>query len=128
MKTTKKTTDDLISEAIENNGAFFAFSDKQFEESQKPNTKYMNMGAGLICPSNNAMKLKNEIDAIIKNKIQKELQEHTPEYIIEKTLCDYECYYTGDVSDAVDSLKANNITREQIEKIYFKTKEKHYND
>ena len=39
--------------AFEKAGAFFAFSDKQFEEQKKEGVRYSYMGAGLICPKEN---------------------------------------------------------------------------
>lgn len=51
-----------ISLVLSNNGAFWAFSDKQFDEQKTNGIKYVSMGAGLICPKDNAKKLKTELD------------------------------------------------------------------
>ena len=57
---------DLVSIALESNGAFWAFSDKQFNESKKDNVKYVSLGSGLVCPKDNAKKLSEDLDNAIK--------------------------------------------------------------
>jgi hypothetical protein len=63
---------DKISQVLNNNGAFFAFSDKQFNEQKKDNIKYVSMGAGLICPKENADKLDKELTQATKEIRQAE--------------------------------------------------------
>lgn len=60
------TKDEKISKVLDDNQAFFAFSTKQFEEAKKPDIKYVSMGAGLICPKENARKLNTELNEAIK--------------------------------------------------------------
>ncbi|WP_456303359.1 DUF7659 family protein, partial [Vibrio lentus] len=45
-------------------GAFFAFSNKQFDEAKKEGVKYASLGMGLICPVDNAKQLMTRLDSI----------------------------------------------------------------
>lgn len=67
-----ETKQDKISQVLSQNGAFFAFSDKQFNEQKQEGIKYVSMGAGLICPKENADKLNKELDIAIKETKQAE--------------------------------------------------------
>lgn len=60
------TKDEKISIVLRNNGAFWAFGEKQFKEQAKDGVKYANMGAGLICPKENTDKLMIEMDQVVK--------------------------------------------------------------
>lgn len=104
--------------AFTNNGAFFAFGNKQFEENKKDGVVYVNCGSGLICPKDNADKLFKELNEITAKGIELDLQENGKEYIIKRELSNYECYYTGDISDAVDVLKKYNISEDEVIKIF----------
>ena len=48
-------------------GAFFAFSNKQFDEKKVDGVKYINCGAGLICPKDKVEQLMKEL----KNNLPK---------------------------------------------------------
>ena len=63
--------EDKIGLVLKNNGAFCAFGTKQFDEQKKEGVKYISMGAGLICPKENADKLNKELNHICK-EIKKE--------------------------------------------------------
>ena len=82
-----KTKDERISEAIKKSGAFWAFGEKQFEEQKKEGVKYASLGAGLICPVDNAQELLKEIERISKEEKEKErgaIQKRIKELGIEK--------------------------------------------
>ena len=83
----KITKDKRISEAIKENGAFFAFGQKRFEEQKKEGVKYASVGAGLICPADNVKELLKEIERISKEEKKKEreaIQKRIKELGIEK--------------------------------------------
>lgn len=67
-----ETKQDKISQVLAQNGAFWSFSDKQFNEQKKDNIKYVSMGSGLICPKENADKLNNELTQATKEIRQEE--------------------------------------------------------
>jgi len=103
-----------------NTGAFFAFSTIQFNEQKKDSTKYINMGAGLICPENNVKELIERLNSIYKSAIKKDLKENGAEEIIKRELYNHECFYTGDITDCVNKLKDYGITVKEIQTIYNK--------
>lgn len=116
MKYLSDYTQDPQTEAFERLGAFFAFSQEQLEEKRKPNVIYCALGAGLICPKENAQALLDELEAINKRGIEQDIAENGVEAIIRRELNNHECFYTGDVSDCVDALESYGIGREQIVK------------
>lgn len=67
-------TKDLVSEVLEKHGAFWAFSDKQFNEQKKDGVRYVSCGAGLIAPKDNIDNFTKELDKAIKEtkRIEKE--------------------------------------------------------
>lgn len=102
-------------------GAFFAFSNEQFNEAKKPNTKYVNCGAGLICPKENTAELMKELADIYEKAIQQDLDENGKEAIILRELYNHECFYTGDITACVEKLEHYpGITPEDINKAYTK--------
>lgn len=101
-------------EAFEKAGAFFAFSNSQFDEKKVEGVKYYNMGAGLICPKDTAKQLLADLDAIQASGIKQDLAENGKEGVIKRELNNHECYYTMDITDCVDKLKDYGITAEEI--------------
>ena len=99
-------------------GAFFAFSTKQFNEAKKEGVKYVSMGAGMICPKENVKELIETLDSIYKGAIKKDLKENGKEAIIKRELYNYECFYTGDISNAVENLEPYGFTKNEIRVIY----------
>lgn len=99
-------------------GAFFAFSTEQLKEAKQPDTKYVNIGHGLLCPKGQEDTLINGLGKIHKEAIQEDIADNGIKAIIRRELYNHECFYTGDVSDAVSTLKAYGITTEQIGEVY----------
>ena len=106
--------DDLMSELFDSLGVFFAFSNEQFEKAHKEGVKYTNCGSGMICPTENVKQLFAGLDTLHKKKIEYELRDNSREQLIDEALGNYECFYTWDISDAVESLEDHGITRDEI--------------
>jgi len=100
--------------AFEKNGAFFAFSNSQLNEKKVDGITYVNIGAGLICPKDNADNLVEELTEAHDLGIKADLAENSVRDIIWRELANYETHISGDFSDAVDSLKDYGISEEQI--------------
>ena len=100
------------------NGAFFAFSDEQFNKQKKEGVDYISLGAGLITPKKNAGALTRELHAIYADAVKQDLEENGVKAIINRELANHECQITGDITDAVEKLKDYKITREQIQAEY----------
>ena len=67
MKINRKEEERQVSMAMKENGAFFAFGDKQFNEKKDPNkTKvdYCNIFGGMVCPKANKNKMLNALRTI----------------------------------------------------------------
>lgn len=100
-------------------GAFFAFSDKQFDEKKQEGVVYKNIsGLGLVCPAENCKSLMDEHSEIVKEGINQDIEENGIDRIIRRELNNYEAFYTYDFEDTIEALKPYKITLEQIVKVF----------
>lgn len=95
-------------------GAFFAFSNKQFDEKMQNGIKYASLGAGLIAPIDNVSKLTQELDDIHQNAVKQDIKENGVKAIIHRELSNHECQITSDYSEVVTILACYDITESQI--------------
>ena len=65
----------------------------------------------MFCPEENVETLINGLDLIYKESIQEDLKENGKIKIIKRELSNYECYYTGDITDAIEHLENYKITK-----------------
>lgn len=128
MKNINEYTDDKVSKLLEENGAFFAFSDKQFEESKKEGVKYYSLGSGMLCPKDNVNKVVTGLARIYEEGRQQRLKDYSKEEIIHYELSNYEAYFTGDITDAFDVLELYGFTKKEVLKVFNDTKHLHFND
>ena len=101
-------------------GVFFAFSDKQFAEKKQDGVKYVSLGAGCLCPKDNVKTFVAEHEALRQKAIATDIKENGKTAIIKRELANYECYYTGDISEAVDALEGYGFTEEEIYQVFCK--------
>jgi len=99
-------------------GSFFAFSDKQFNESQEEGITYVSLGSGLFCPVETAKKLSEGLKQIHQEAIEQDKAENGAEAIIKRELHNHECFYTGDFHDAKNALSAYNFPDELFRKVW----------
>ena len=118
MKHLSDYTKDAISETMKKHGAFYAFSTSQFNENKVEGVTYTQTGSGMIVPKDNIKGLIDDINKIYEDGIKQDIAENGIKTIIKRELANYECYYSGDIEDAVDALKEYGITYEQIENVY----------
>tara|TARA_B100000519_G_scaffold198646_1_gene208496 strand:+ start:619 stop:1014 length:396 start_codon:yes stop_codon:yes gene_type:complete len=118
MKTLSNYTEEKTSNVLKKYGAFFAFSDKQFNENKKENVKYSRLYSGLIAPSENVKKIMSELEKVNNEGIKQDIKENGIKNIIHRELANYECQITGDVTDACDILKDYGVSEEQVLKEY----------
>lgn len=118
MKYLSHYTEKAISALLKDTGAFFAFSNQQFDEQKVEGIKYVSMGAGLICPKERAPELKKGLEDTRKLGIQKDIEENGIDNIISRELYNYEAMYTGDIDMVVEVLKAYNISEEDVIRVY----------
>lgn len=125
MKYLSDYTKERTSALLENTGAFFAFSNKQFEEQRKEGVTYGSLGAGLTCPVDRAAELREGLDAIGREGRAQDLAENGMDAVIERELANHECYYTGDPGNAMDALSGyEGATEERVNRVFRDTYEK----
>ncbi|MDC5842190.1 hypothetical protein OPW33_22955 [Vibrio europaeus] len=99
-------------------GAFFAFSNKQFDEAKKKGIEYVSLGMGMIVPKNNAKQLVERLEVIQKEGIKQDIAENGKEAIIRRELFNHECFYTGDICDCVEKLEEYGYSYDDIYQVY----------
>jgi hypothetical protein len=93
-------------EELTKTGIFFAFSNEQFDENKipkdAPDNEFVSVGAGAYIHKSNADKLNNYFNVILP-QLQKELTTkiNIEDFILYE-LYNYEAFYTGDITEAVD--------------------------
>ena len=102
-------------EILKQNGAFFAFGNKQFEEQKKDGIIYCSLGGGLICPKENATKILKEIEQVHKNGIIQDVEENGAAKIIEREYFNYEMQITWDPSNFHDEI---NLYKEVFPELF----------
>ena len=98
-------TTDYLTPILEANGAFFAFSQSQFDEQKKEGVIYVSMGAGLICPKENADKLHEEVKRNSKKAIKAEIKKKGAKAIIRHEYFNHECQISMSTENAENALK-----------------------
>lgn len=121
-----KQKEEKVSQLIEEVGMFFAFSNKQLEEGMKKHPlaegdKYLDLGAGMfILKSNKEKEIQGFKD--IEEWFVKTIDEYNlRETYILYEIYNHECYYTYDITDAVEKLKGF-CTEEDIQNVFNKHK------
>jgi hypothetical protein len=128
IKELKQKRQDMYSFAFNELGVFFAFNNEQFNESVNKlkdkkllldNEKVAPIGAGGYIPSKNLNAFLSECKKIEKwYKFQvKELKDAKKDLILHE-LKNYECFYSSDISDALEVLIPLGIKKNEIEKVY----------
>ena len=111
-------TESLQTKALNDNGAFFAFGDKQFNEQKIEGVKYVSMGCGMIAPKENAPLLFSALESINGQKIEWELANNTKKEIIWYQMANHEVQLNGDYSEVIEMMNEYNITPEEVQKEY----------
>ena len=114
MKSLTDYIEDAQTEAFNKAGAFFAFSNDQFNEKQVEGVKYVSVGAGLICPKPNVESLMKSLDETHKAGIAQDLAENGKKAIIHRELGNHEYSITWDIEPTSAALQGYGITDEEI--------------
>ena len=118
MKYLSNYTEENTTKILNTYGAFFAFSNKQFEESKKEGVVYARLYGGLIAPSKNVKKIMSELKKVTEEGIKQDIKENGIKKIIHRELANFECQINGDITNAVDVLIDYGISKEEIKKEY----------
>ena len=103
---------------LDDNGAFFAFSNEQFTLACGASINYKSSGGGLYCPENNVNLLAKQLKESHSFKIKWELENNTLKDIIWHELANHEVQISCDLDDAIDALKPYKISLEDITNEY----------
>ena len=103
-----------INDLLTENGAFFAFTEQQYNDGALPCVEYKRLYAGMLCPSDNVKTVMVGLDNLSNEKTHWELANNTIKTIIWDSLANYECQISGNYSDAIDALKVYGITETDI--------------
>lgn len=103
-----------INDLLIANGAFFAFTEQQYNDEALQGVEYKRLYAGMLCPSDNVKTVMNGLNSLSDEKIQYELSNNSLKTIIWDSLANYECQISGDYSDAYEALKPYGITADDI--------------
>ena len=104
---------------------FFAFWDKQFNEQKKDWVEYVSLGAGMICPKENADKFRPLHWKIVNKGIKQDVKENWIDRIIERELSNHEAYYTYEIGTTIEALDWYDITRDDVQRVFKLTQDKH---
>ena len=117
-----KYLSDIIKNAqtkcFEKHGVFFAFSSEQFNKGKVEGVKYAQLGAGTLCPCDNAKSFVKEHSDIIDLGIAFDLKAHGKQRVIQRELNNHECSYTGDPEPCIDALSDYPITPKEIMHVF----------
>ncbi|MBD3587514.1 MULTISPECIES: DUF7659 family protein [Salinimonas] len=107
-------------------GVFFAFTNEQFEERKAPGVEYCTvLGAGDCVPKLKAKEFSDRLKVIHEEGRAKEIAEKGIDQIIEEQLVNHECFYTGDIGNAVHALAGYGVTHLKVAEIYGKVAQKY---
>jgi hypothetical protein len=118
MENLTTCTSDKISALLETSGAFFAFSQDQFDAKAVNGIEYVSLSNGMIAPKPNVGVLVDGLSRICREEREKDLAEIGKEAIIRRELINYECFYTGDTSECEEALTVYGITKEEVASLF----------
>ena len=114
-----------MSEVLERNKVFFAFSELQLAEGlakiQEKRENITGIGMGGFLPKENLTKYLDEM-LEVSGWFNDEVKKLDANEVIRYELNNYECYYTGDIEDAFGVLKNYGLTRDQVLAVYHNKK------
>ena len=121
MKYLQNYSEEKINKTIKNNGGFFAFNNKQFNENKKEGIIYCRLYSGLIVPKNKAKQIISQLDKISKKAIEQDIKENGMKKIVFRDCENLELQFSfSGISEIIDYLKDYNFNKNDIEKYYNK--------
>lgn len=116
----KEETKEKFNQLFEDYGIFWAFDNKQFEENKTPleeGDKYVQLGAGGFMPKSKVKEFKKAKKEFFE-KYWKTIEENNwKELEILYELRNHECFYTGDIEDALEVLPYG---KDEVMDVYLK--------
>jgi hypothetical protein len=110
-----------LSKLLDDNKAFFAFSESQLlegiEKTKSKREDLVSCGIGMIMPKQN-IKSFNDGMVELQKWLKSKIKEINPNEIILYELNNYEAYYTGDITDALEVLETYGFTRDEVYNVF----------
>ena len=116
MKYLNDYTQDATSKTLKNNGAFFCFNDKQFNEQKTEGVKYVHLYGGLIAPKSNVKALLVELDKVQSIGIAQDVKDNGIKAVIWRELANFESQISISCEDTINALQDYPITENEIRK------------
>ena len=107
MRTINDYTDTLTSKLFADNGAFFAFGNKQFDKKKQEGVTYVSMASGLLCPKENANTVFEMFERIFDDAVRQQVADFGAEKIICHEYFNHETQITGDNQQVIDVLSTH---------------------
>jgi hypothetical protein len=104
-------------------GAFFAFSNKRFEEQKQEGEKYISFDGGLLAKKSNYKEMFNALNQHDKSEKKRRASEMWLDAIIKYELNNHEVYYTWDIQDAWEVLEWYWATLDRVRDIFFRERD-----
>lgn len=123
MKYLSDYTQEKQTQLFKTTGAFFAFSMDQFNEQKVENTKYVDLGTGMVVPKENVDLLIKGLEKVQAEAMAADLLENTREGVIVRELSNHECFYTGELDYCISQLEEYGITEDEVMRAYFKERQ-----
>ena len=114
MKYLMDYTQDLQTKVFNEFGAFFAYSQKQFDEQARPSVEYVNLSSGFIAPKEGHKELLVRLKYIQKEGIRQDKSDHSQSFIIKRELANHEYQFTLDLTDTLDALQGYDFDKKSV--------------
>lgn len=115
MKYLSDYANEKVNKVLDEYGAFFAFSNDQFDEKADPDVVYVRIGSsGLIGPKDRASEVVEKLDEAYAAAREEDLAENGVDGVVLRELNNHECFYTGDPEPAVDACTPYGISKETV--------------
>lgn len=86
-------------------GAFYAFSNEQFEENKKPNVQYVRFNSGLLVPKGSAEEYVKKLPKIMEEAAKKDIEDNGALAIIRREFWNHETHICQNVHSMRESLE-----------------------
>ena len=110
--------ENAISDCLEKNGVFFAFSKSQLNERKIEGVKYTDLSGGTFCPTDRVKAFEKELLAVITNYLAEMIKELGQDEIILSELQNHEAFYTWDIESTIEALLDYGFSRASIETVF----------
>ena len=118
MKYLSDYTEEAQTKLFKECGAFFAFSQKQFDEKKVTGVKYIALDGGLLVESDKVETLLEGLKTTNEEGIKLDIEENGKSTIIQRELANHEAQITCSITDTVEALSGYGFSKEDIANEY----------